>query len=291
MDEHGRIRMACRPALAAALALLVAALLAGCGTTEAPTAPQAPQAQPRALPWQAAIGELDTGIRGVHCSAVLVAQDLIVTASHCLFLASSTRPTMPTQIVFKPAQGAAMSLPQSRGVAVKAMGAQIRGGHITQNDVPLDWALIRISPPVRGVSPIPVVSLTIDAMLDRIRSGARLVTLGYGNGAYDTPVEHDECRLISHQELGFSPDDRWLPLSCWIRTGDSGGGVLLVDKSGRPQMIGILAGFTTKPMKVPGPMAFGANAGNFAPYVGLPMAGIVPLDPTLLAAIAPPAPN
>jgi V8-like Glu-specific endopeptidase len=261
--------------------------LAGCGTDEEPSAPQAPQAaQPRALPWQAAVGELDTGIQGVHCSAVLVARDLIVTAAHCLFLATSPRPASPTQIVFKPAQGDGQTLPQSRGVNVAAIGAQVRSGHITQAELPLDWALIRISPPVHAVAPIPVVSLTIAGMQDRIRSGAKLVTLGYGNGAYDTPVEHDDCRLVSHQELGFSPDDRWLPLSCWVRTGDSGGGVLLVDRNGRPQMVGIITGFTTKAMKVPGPMAFGTNAGNFAPYVGMPMAGMVPLDPTLLAELS-----
>jgi V8-like Glu-specific endopeptidase len=276
----------------AALALLFAALLAGCGTSEEPSAPQAPQsAQPSAAPWQAAIGELDTGIQGVHCSAVLVAPDLIATASHCLFLATSPRPAKPSQIVFKPNQGAARALPESRGVRIAAIGAQVRSGHITQNDVPVDWALIQISPAVRAVQPIPVVSLTIAAMLDRIHSGARLVTLGYGNGAYDTAVEHDECRLVSHQELGFAPDDRWLPLSCYIRIGDSGGGVLLIDKNGRAQMIGLVAGFTTKAMKVPGPMAFGVNAANFAPYVGMPVAGMVPLPQSLLAALAPPPVN
>jgi hypothetical protein len=237
------------------------------------------------VPWQAAIGELDTAIQGVHCSAVLVARDLIVTASHCLFLATSPRPVKPTQIVFKPNQGAAYALPQSRGVTITAMGAQVRSGHITQDDVPEDWALIRISPAVGAVPPIPVASLTIDGMLDRIRSGARLVAFGYGNGAYDKAIEHDDCRLVSHQALGFRPDDRWLPLNCWIRVGDSGGGVLLIDKNGRPQMIGIIAGFTTKVMKVPGPLAFGTNAGNFAPYVGMPMAALPP--PDLLANVAP----
>ena len=272
-------------------AFFLVTMLAGCGTEETPP-PEAPHAaqKPPSVPWQAAVGELDTGIQGVHCSAVLVARDLIVTASHCLFLATSPRPTKPTQIVFKPAQGEGRTIPPSRGVAVKAMGAQVRSGHITQDDVPLDWALIQISPPVRAVAPIPVVSLTIGGMLDRIRGGARLVTLGYGNGAYDTPIEHDECRLVSHQELGFAPDDRWLPLSCFIRIGDSGGGVLLIDKNGRPQMIGILAGFTTKPMKIPGPLAFGTNAGNFAPYVGMPVAGIA-LPPSLLAELAPPPVN
>jgi protease YdgD len=276
----------------AALVLFLAALLAGCGNegpAEQPVA-SAPRPAP-AVPWQQAIGELDTGIQGSHCSAVLVARDLIVTASHCLFLATSPRPATPTQIVFKPSQGSKMSLPQARGVAVKAMGARVRSGHITQVDVPRDWALIQISPPVRAVAPIPVVSLTIAAMLDRIRAGARLVTLGYGNGAYDTPVEHDECRLISHRDLGLSPDDRWLALSCYIRIGDSGGGVLLIDKNGRPQMIGIVAGFTTKVMRVPGPMAFGVNAANFAPDLGIPVAGVLPLPQSLAAALASPPAN
>jgi V8-like Glu-specific endopeptidase len=278
-------------ALWAALGLCLAGLLAGCGTEETPP-PQAPQAAPpsRGAPWQAAVGELDTGIQGVHCSAVLVAQDTIVTASHCLYLATSPRPTNPTQIVFKPNQGATYALPQSRGVRVKAMGAQVRSGHISQDEVPLDWALIQINPPIRTVRPIPVVSLTIAGMQDRIRSGERLVTLGYGNGAYDSQVEHDDCHLISHEQLGFRPDDRWLPLSCWIRIGDSGGGVLLIDRQGRPQMVGILTGFTTKVMKVPGPMAFGTNAGNFAPYVGQPIAGIA-LPPNLVAALDPPPSN
>jgi hypothetical protein len=244
------------------------------------------------LPWQAAVGELDTGIQGVHCSAVLVARDLIVTASHCLFLATSPRPASPSQIIFKPSQGMAFgALPQSRGVRVIAMGAQIRSGHITQEQVPLDWALIRISPPVRAVQPIPVASLTIDGMQTRIRSGARLVAVGYGDGAFDSQVEHDDCRLLSHRDIGFQPDDRWLPLSCWIRIGDSGGGVLLIDKNGHPQMIGIIAGFTTKPMKIPGPMAFGTNAGNFAPYVGAPMARMALPPADLLAALAPPPEN
>lgn len=287
MDEpRGRRMKRAGAALGALLAICAAGLLAGCGTEETPP-PASPQAapSPASVPWQAAVGELDTGIQGVHCSAVLVARDLIVTASHCLFLATSPRPTKPTQIVFKPNQGAGPALPQSRGVAVKAMGAQVRSGHISQDEVPLDWALIQISPPIRAVAPIPVVSLTIDGMLDRIQSGAKLVALGYGDGAYDTWVEHDDCRLVSHQELGFRPDDRWLPLSCWIRIGDSGGAVVLVDGGGRPLLVGVVAGFTTKVMKVPGPMAFGTNAGNFAPYVGLPVAGLA-VPPELVAAIA-----
>src|SRR3569623_1781211 len=102
-----------RVALATAVALCLAALLSGCGTEETPP-PQAPQPAPPAhgVPWQAAVGELATGIQGVHCSAVLVAQDMIITASHCLFLSTAPRPTKATQIVFKPNHGTGYAPPQ-----------------------------------------------------------------------------------------------------------------------------------------------------------------------------------
>jgi hypothetical protein len=269
--------------LFAVLALTVAALLAGCETEVVPP-PQAPSPAPPSAPWQAAIGELDTGMVGIHCSAVLVRPDLIATASHCLFLSTSARPTPPDWLIFNPNMGERARFAPSRGVVVEAMGAQVRSGHIRNQDVPVDWALVQISPPVRGVHPIPVAAMSLDQILSRIRSGDRLVTLGYGNGALDVQKEHDECRLLSPGELGLRPDDSWMQLDCVIRIGDSGGAILLLDGGNRPRLVGLLAGFGKKPQTTE-PIAVGVNAANFAPYIGQPVAGLDPFSVALLAAL------
>ena len=67
----------------------LAILLTGCATTApAPKLSIGPTAS-----WTAAIGELDTGGDGPHCTAVLVAPDIIASAAHCQpFLTRRCRP-------------------------------------------------------------------------------------------------------------------------------------------------------------------------------------------------------
>jgi protease YdgD len=247
-------------------ALCFAALLAGCATEapRAPAAPNAPSARSPVAGWEAAIGELDIGQPGFHCSAILVAPSVIVTASHCLTVAAvNARP-----LSFTPAHGGGRALPPSEGVALK-WGARVNSGNISNEDVPRDWAVIEINPPVRSAQPLPVASLSLDQMLARTASGARVVVAGYG--ASDTLNERDECRLLSQGELGLYPDDSWLQLDCRIQSGDSGGAIVLLD-GGRPWLIGIIAGWGRNP-KLPGrTMALGVNARNFAPYVRSPVA-------------------
>jgi V8-like Glu-specific endopeptidase len=254
-------------ACGAALALCFAALLTGCATEAPPPPPAAPNTPPVPAPvagWEAAIGELDIGQPGFHCSAILVASNVIVTASHCLTVAAqNARP-----LAFSPAHGGGRALPPSEGVALK-WGARVSSGNIRSEDVPLDWAVIEINPPVRSAQPLPVASLSLDQMLGRVASGARVVVAGYG--ASDTLNERGECRLLSQAELGLYPDDSWLKLDCRIQSGDSGGAIVLLDGR-KPWLIGIIAGWGRNP-KLPGrTIALGANARNFAPYVRIPVA-------------------
>jgi V8-like Glu-specific endopeptidase len=241
--------------------------------------PQAPQAaQPSGgVPWEAAIGELDIGRQDFHCSAVLVGQNVIVTASHCLTVAAqNARP-----LVFSPGFGGAVKLPTSNGVALK-LGAQVSSGSIRNEDVPNDWAIIQINPPLRAVKPLPVASMSIDQMLARVAVGARVIAAGYG--ASDTLNERGECHLFSQKELGLYPDDSWLQLDCLIRAGDSGGAIVMLDGN-QPRLIGIIAGWGRNP-KMPGKtIALAVNARNFAPYVGIPVAKRDPQSDPLTAAL------
>ena len=130
-----------RAALAAALALSLTALLTGCGTAgnQRPEAPQAAQ-PPSGESWAAAIGEVDIGQQNFHCSGVLVAPNVIVTASHCLTVAAqNARP-----LVFSPGYGSGANLPTSNGVALK-LGAQVSAGSIRNEDVPNDWAVVNMT--------------------------------------------------------------------------------------------------------------------------------------------------
>lgn len=271
--------------IAGALGLLALTVLGGCGTTEAPPGPQI-QLRP-SLSWQAAIGELSTNVADIHCSAVLVARDVIATASHCLFLETAKRAASPADLVFRPNLGALQALPPSRGVDFIAKGdGMVRGGNLKNWEVSNDWVLVRVSPPVTAVQPIAVAGLSIDGMLEMIRSGNRLVIAGYGNGAYDQLKVNERCRLLSQQELGLFPDDSWLQLDCVIRVGDSGGAVVLLDGAGQPALIGLIAGHGHNPKDWTRPMALGVNASQFAGYLRPAISDAGPV-PARLAAAAP----
>jgi hypothetical protein len=263
------------------LAILGLLLVAACAPTQ-----EAPRLQPprqAGLPWQAAIGELATADPNVHCSAVLVARDLIATAAHCLFLSTAQRPSQPNEMVFRPNMGGVSALPPSRGVAFRSLGGIIRGGRIRNEDVPKDWALIQISPPVTAVQPLPVAGLPIDGMLKMVSEGDRLITAGYGNGAYDELRQHDACRIIPQRELGIFEDDSTLLLDCVFRVGDSGGAILLIDGANQPALIGIISGFGRKPRSTD-PIGLGVNAANFQPYLGIPISQQAPHAPVDLLA-------
>jgi len=246
------------------IGLLASALLGGCGTERVGTPPLRPSAT---LNWTAAIGQMETSDSELHCSAVLVARDVIVTASHCLFLNTVQRPASPNELIFRPNMGGLQVLPPSRGVAFLGQGAVLRAGKLRNEDVSKDWVLVQISPPVTAVPPITVANLTIDGMLNMVDSGNRLVTAGYGSGPYDELRVHEKCRLLSQKELGLFPDDSWLQLDCVFRVGDSGGGILLLDGANQPALIGIIAGFGHMPHNASEPLGLGVNASQFIPYL------------------------
>lgn len=237
-------------------------LLAGCATP--PPAPKLSLAP--AVPWTAAIGELDTGGDGPHCTAVLVAPDLIASAAHCLFLNGAEAPVSPYSLVFRPNQGGLPALPPARGTLYRALGGVIRGGALAGSDVSRDWVLIGISPPVHGVQPLPVAGLTVAGMLNLMKSGNRLVTAGYGNGDYQELRLHAPCRIIPQSELGMKADDRTVITSCIFKLGDSGGPVVLMDGAGQPALVAIIAGLATA-TKGGKRVGLGANAGNFLPFL------------------------
>jgi len=246
--------------LTAALACALWFVLAGC---DAPAGPRLQAPSPQPVSWAAAVGELEVGSSALHCSAVLVAPDTIVTAAHCLFLGSANVPASPTELTFHPNLGALPALPPSQGVAYKGLGGVIRGGKLRNAEVPRDWAMITIDPPVTIVQPLPVANLPVSGMLQLIASGNRLVTAGYGNGAYDELRLHPPCRIVPQRDLGMVPSDAMVVTDCGFASGDAGGPILLIDGAGQPALVGIIVGSGRSP-KNAALLGLGVNARNFS---------------------------
>jgi hypothetical protein len=265
--------------IAGIFAVLGLALLGGCATET--VTETGPKIQPRPqLTWRAAVGEVTTNFSDLHCSGVLVARDVIATASHCLFLESAQRPASPEDLIFRANLGTLQPLPPSRGIAYIAKGeGMIRGGPVKNWEVSNDWVLVRISPPITAVQPITTAGLSIEGMQDLIQSGNRLVVAGYGNGAYESLKVNERCKLLSQKKLGIFPDDSWLWLDCAFRKGDSGGAIVLLDGANQPALIGLMTGFG-KYKTVP--IGLGVNASQFRGF--LRPISQTPLPPLTLAA-------
>lgn len=246
-----------------ALVALVLGVLAGCAA-KVPPAPVTPPVEPAKLPWTAAIGQLVLPQGDRPCTAILVAQSMIVTAAHCLF----QRPQQADIVasLFRPNFGSTPDLGHYRGRSLHALGGLVREGHLAKiEDVVADWALIEIDPVTPGVIPVPIVALSTQQILTRLAAGDGFFTAGYGYGGGKALRPHGKCRVMAPGENRLSVSDGMLVTDCIIRIGDSGGPLALIDRHGQPSLIGIFSGFGRNEQTG---FAFATNAGNFAGRLG-----------------------
>jgi hypothetical protein len=111
-------------------------------------------------------------------------------------------------------------------------------------------------------------------MLERVAAGDRLFVAGYGNGTYDALHIPGGCRILAPEEINVQLDPRLIVTDCVFRIGDSGGAVALIDRSGKPVLIGVISGFGKHPTKTI-PLGFGANADSFAPLIRGPVISLL----------------
>ena len=197
------------------------------GAAATPTAPAG---------WQAAIGFLDVTGSPEVCTAVLVRPDMIATTSHCL--RPKGRFAQPNQLVFTPSAAG----PQVRGAALVAEGGSVAPGNIKPDQAQTDWALVRITPPLSGIRPLPLAPLSPAMVRAKIAGGARFYSAGYGQGAKDELRTHKGCGLLPPDPNGVTEGAMFFATDCIIRLGDSGGPVILIE-GGQPRLIGLIVGF------------------------------------------------
>jgi protease YdgD len=241
------------------LVLAVACALLGACAARAPEAPTPTPTAP-ARDWQAAIGSLDVTGSPEICTAVLVRQDMIATTSHCL--RPKGRFAQPSQLVFT----TSASGQRVRGTALVAEGGSVAPGSIRPNQAQTDWALVRITPPLAGIRPLPLSPLSPAMVRAKIAGGAQFYSAGYGQGAKDELRTHNGCGLLPPDPDGVTEGALFFATDCVIRLGDSGGPVILIE-GGQPRLIGLIVGFFTRP-KSGGPVGIVVSAQAFAPYVG-----------------------
>jgi protease YdgD len=231
------------------------ALLSACAA-RLPEVPPVPRAG-----WQAAIGSLDVTGSPEICTAVLVRADLIATTSHCLH--PRGRSTVAQQLVFT---SSALPAVQAHGVEVIAQGGDVVPGSIQPDQAQTDWALVRITPPVSKVGPIPLAPISAAMARVEIAKGALLYSAGYGQGAKDELRAHERCSLLPPDPNGVTEGELFFATNCVIRLGDSGGPVILVE-GGQPKLIGLIVGFARQP-RTGQTIGIVVSAKAFAPYVG-----------------------
>ena len=185
---------------------------------------------------------------------------MIVTTSHCL--RPKGRFAQPNQLVFTPSAAG----PQVRGAALVAEGGSVAPGSIKPVQAQTDWALVRITPPLSGIRPLPLAPLSPAMVRAKIAGGARLYSAGYGQGAKDELRAHNRCGLLPPDPNGVTEGELFFATDCIVRLGDSGGPVILIE-GGQPRLIGVIVGFASQP-KTGEPIGIVVSAKAFAQYLG-----------------------
>jgi len=253
------------------LVLVAACALLGACAARAPEAPSPAPTAPAG--WQGAIGSLDVTGSPEVCTAVLVRQDMIATTSHCL--RPKGRFAQPGQLVFTPSA----SGQRVRGSALVAEGGSIAPGSIKPDQAQTDWALVRITPPLSGIRPLPLAPLSPAMVRAEIAKGARFYSAGYGQGAKDELRTHNGCGLLPPDPNGVTEGALFFATDCIIRLGDSGGPVVLI-QGGQPRLIGLIVGFANQP-KTGDPIGIVVSAKAFAPYAGTDLVSqLFPITPS-----------
>ncbi|WP_171060673.1 serine protease [Poseidonocella sp. HB161398] len=262
MAQGDRDRARRRTVLGAVFgAALLAGLLPGLAVSGERGAPRAlPAGSARVLlsaPQQAgysAVGQVRTGPKARHCTATLIAPDLVLTAAHCVSNPGTGWVAQPYRTVFWPAYRKGGEAGAVAAAALAVAGRYLEGAALAE-----DLALLRLKAPVPAevARPIPVA----EAPLLR---GHPLEVLSFGYDAPDALAREAPCEALA-------PLRGAMVTSCEAVGGMSGAPVIVEDAEGRLRVAAVVSSRL-------------ARAGGGAGPGG--RAVVVPVGPEALARLA-----
>ncbi|MCU0899647.1 MAG: trypsin-like peptidase domain-containing protein [Cypionkella sp.] len=206
MPLHDPARLLCA-ALLAALALAAPALAQDGGLRSLQTGDDA-------RGWDA-VGRLNLGDVG-FCTGALIAEDLVLTAAHCLFDKTTGVSIRPEEIQFLAGwrNGRAAAY---RGVRqALAHPEYVYGGRENVDRVPFDVALLQLDQPIRLPSVKPY------ATDERPGTGDEIGVVSYAQDRAEAPSLQQLCHVLGRQTAPGDGGFATLVLSCDVDFGSSG---------------------------------------------------------------------
>jgi len=183
-------------------------------------------------PWKA-VGRVNamTPMGESMCTGTLIADDLVLTAAHCVMDRFSRRPFRPETVTFVAGWRLGQKVAQSTAVAIAVHpdynAASKVPGAIEPADIAADLALIRLA------KPIPQAKAPHFEVAPTPGDGAALTLISYRSDRPDALTKQEGCNVASHE-------GPVLTLGCEVIFGASGSS-LFVERDGRMEVVAVLS--------------------------------------------------